>query len=212
MGQELDADTRAEAVVDALGLLYHDDLDPDDFMLFPDDDGATIEAETTADTPFWNQNQGTRDGFECLVRTILSQNTSDSASQPAHEALLARYDDGDDLAAALADADHATLAETIQSAGLYNQKAEKILGAAEWVREEYGSAAAFDDFVTEGDPGKVRETLLRAAATASSPSTPTSTASPGGWGSRQRPPTTRRSVNTWSGTFPGRNVALATRR
>jgi endonuclease-3 len=160
MGQELDADTRAEAVVDALGLLYHDDLDPDDFMLFPDDDGATIEAETTADTPFWNQNQGTRDGFECLVRTILSQNTSDSASQPAHEALLARYDDGDDLAAALAEADHATLAETIQSAGLYNQKAEKILGAAEWVREEYGSAAAFDDFVTEGDPGKVRETLL----------------------------------------------------
>jgi endonuclease-3 len=67
---------------------------------------------------------------------------------------------GADLADALAAADHATLAETIRSAGLYNQKAEKIVGAAEWVREEYGSAAAFDAFVKDGDPAEVRETLL----------------------------------------------------
>jgi len=40
---ELQAETRAEAVVDALGLLYHDDLDPDEFMLFPEDDAPTIE-------------------------------------------------------------------------------------------------------------------------------------------------------------------------
>lgn len=56
-----DADTRAEAVVDELGERY------------------------------WQKTYGGRDAFECLVRTILSQNTSDVASQPAHDALMERY-------------------------------------------------------------------------------------------------------------------------
>jgi len=59
------AGTRAEAVVDVLGELY------------------------------WQKAYGGRDGFECLVRTILSQNTSDKASQPAHDALINRYGGGD---------------------------------------------------------------------------------------------------------------------
>jgi endonuclease-3 len=54
---------------------------------------------------------GDADGFECLVRTILSQTTGDTASQPAHDAPVGRYE-GDDLAAALADADLADLQET----------------------------------------------------------------------------------------------------
>ena len=166
------ADTRAEAVVDALGLLYHDDLDPGEFMLFPEGE-PTIEAE--GDVSDWADTYGGRPAFECLVRTILSQNTSDAASQPAHDALVQRYADrgpsyGTDaterrpphegLAVALAAADHAELAETIRSAGLYNQKAEKIIGAAEWVLADFGSEAAFDEFVTDSDPGEVRETLL----------------------------------------------------
>jgi len=162
MSEEIAAETRAEGVVDALGLLYHDDLDPDEFMLFPEDGGAVIEAD--GDVSDWGETYGGRDAFECLVRTILSQNTSDVASQPAHEALLDRYGDGteghDGLAAALADAEHGTLAETIHSAGLYNQKAEKIIGAAEWVLVEFGSTDAFDEFVADGDPETVRETLL----------------------------------------------------
>jgi endonuclease-3 len=156
MSRELDAETRAEAVVDALGLLYHNDLDSDEFMLFPDGDGATIEAD--GDVAYWESAYGSREGFECLVRTILSQNTSDAASQPAHDALVDRY--GPNLVQSLADADHAELAETIRSAGLYNQKAEKIIGAAEWVLTEFGSADAFDEFVVESDPDEVRETLL----------------------------------------------------
>ncbi|MHB9288327.1 endonuclease III domain-containing protein [Halobacteriales archaeon Cl-PHB] len=125
------AETRAEAVVDRLGELY------------------------------WQKTYGGRDAFDCLVRTILSQNTSDQASQPAFDALKERYADADtDLAATLAAADHATLAETIRPAGLYNQKGEMIVGAAEWVIEAFGSAAAFDDFVRTGDPAEVRETLL----------------------------------------------------
>ena len=142
------AGTRAEAVVDRLGELY------------------------------WTKTYGGRDAFECLVRTILSQNTSDTASQPAHDALMERYSesgsasersseggddprDGDtDLVDALADADQGELAETIQSAGLYNQKSERIIALAGEIRTEFGGEAGFDTFVREDDPDVVRERLL----------------------------------------------------
>jgi endonuclease-3 len=126
-----EAEIRAEAVVDHLGELY------------------------------WQKAYGGRDAFECLVRTILSQNTSDKASQPAHDALMERYGgDETDLAEALADAEQSELAETISGAGLYNQKSEVIIRTAEWVLAEFGSEAAFDEFVTSGEPAAVRETLL----------------------------------------------------
>ncbi|TKR28242.1 endonuclease III domain-containing protein [Natronomonas salsuginis] len=121
--------TRAEAVVDRLGELY------------------------------WRKRYGGRDGFECLVRTILSQNTSDVASQPAHDALMDHYGH-DDLATALAEAVQSELAETISSAGLYNQKSERIIAIAERVVDEYGSTEAFDRFVREESPSEVRGTLL----------------------------------------------------
>ncbi|MEY7849818.1 endonuclease III [Natrarchaeobius sp. A-rgal3] len=135
------ADTRAERIVDRLGERY------------------------------WQKTYGGRDAFPCLVRTILSQNTSDVASQPAHDALIERYGNEPaaanpsgggnvDLAAALSNAEHADLAETISSAGLYNQKSEVIIAAAEWVLEEFGSAQAFDAFVKDEPPTEVRETLL----------------------------------------------------
>lgn len=124
------ADTRAERVVDRLGELY------------------------------WQKTYGGRDAFECLVRTILSQNTSDQASQPAHDALLARYGEAGDLAAALAGASRDELADTIASAGLYNQKSETLIRLAERVREEYGGADGFDEFVAESPPGAVRRALL----------------------------------------------------
>lgn len=134
--------TRAEAVVDRLGQRY------------------------------WEKTYGGRDAFECLVRTILSQNTSDKASQPAHDSLMARYGSGDssngkssdddqhDLAATLAAAERSELAETIASAGLYNQKSASIQTAAEHVLDRYGSAAAFDEFVTNGESEEVRSALL----------------------------------------------------
>ncbi|MFC7069369.1 endonuclease III domain-containing protein [Halobaculum lipolyticum] len=130
-----DPDTRAEAVVDALGDLY------------------------------WRKAYGGQDGFECLVRTVLSQNTSDKASQPAHDELLARYGPGGpewtgDLAASLAAAAEDELAETISGAGLYNLKSERIVALAGRVVDEYGGAAGFDRFVRTEDPATVRETLL----------------------------------------------------
>ncbi|AGB16503.1 putative endoIII-related endonuclease [Halovivax ruber XH-70] len=144
------ADSRAERVVDRLGELY------------------------------WQKTYGGQDAFTCLVRTILSQNTSDVASQPAHDALIERYGpdggeadenghegatDGEtestsDLAATLADADREEIAETISAAGLYNQKSRMIQEAAEWVRTEFGTAPAFDAYVRETAPATVRDELL----------------------------------------------------
>ncbi|MEF8881565.1 MAG: endonuclease III [Halapricum sp.] len=121
--------TRAEAVVDRLGGLY------------------------------WRKSYGGQDAFESLIRTILSQNTSDKASQPAHDSLMERYGSGD-LVENLAEADQQRLAETISSAGLYNQKSERIVRIAELVRDEYGSETAFDGFVRDGDASEVRDTLL----------------------------------------------------
>jgi endonuclease-3 len=125
------ADTRAEAVVDRLGEMY------------------------------WRKTYGGRPAFECLVRTVLSQNTSDVASQPAHDALMERYGGEDsDLAESLAEGDRETLAATIQPAGLHNQKSATIQRLAERVLADFGSAGSFDAFVREGDPDEVRNALL----------------------------------------------------
>ncbi len=124
-----EAATRAEAVVDRLGDMH------------------------------WQKEYGGRAAFDCLVRTILSQNTSDEASQPAYEELVERYGDGD-LARQLAHAEQADVVDAISAAGLYNQKSAALVGVAGRVIEEYGSAEAFDRYVRETDPGDVRETLL----------------------------------------------------
>ncbi len=125
-----DPETRAEAVVDRLGELY------------------------------WQNAYGGRPAFESLIRTILSQNTSDKASQPAHDALMERYGIAGDLAEQLAAADREAIAETISSAGLYNQKSRVIQRAAEEILTEYGSAAAFDRFVSAEEYDTVRSRLL----------------------------------------------------
>lgn len=124
-----DATTRTEAVVNRLGELY------------------------------WQKEYGGQDAFQCLVRTVLSQNTSDKASQPAFDALCDRYDTGQ-FASALAGASHDAVAGTIQPAGLYNQKASVIIQLADWVVSEYGSADAFDSFIKTTHRDTVRDTLL----------------------------------------------------
>ncbi|WP_331235998.1 endonuclease III domain-containing protein [Natronorarus salvus] len=141
-----EAETRAERVIDLLGERY------------------------------WQKTYGGQDAFTCLVRTILSQNTSDKASQPAHDALMERYGGSGvqrtserpsgerpragDLVEALAEAERSDLAETISSAGLYNQKSAVIIDAAVEIREEFGGASEFDTFVKDGEPNEVRERLL----------------------------------------------------
>lgn len=126
------AGTRAEAVVDRFGELY------------------------------WQKSYGGQHAFVSLVRTILSQNTSDAASQPAHDRLMDRFREEDgDLASALATAPTEDIVDAIRSAGLYNQKAAVINRVASHVQEEYGSADAFDRYVRGEDAHAVRDTLLR---------------------------------------------------
>jgi endonuclease-3 len=124
----------------------------------------TTRAESFVDRlgeRYWQKAYGGQPAFECLVRTVLSQNTSDVASQPAHDTLMERYDiDSSDLAATLADADRDELADTISSAGLYNQKSETIVRLAGRIVEEYGGADGFDTFVEDEDPAEVRSALL----------------------------------------------------
>ncbi len=135
---------------------------------FPASEEPSTLAEEVIDRlgeMYWQKTYGGQDGVECLVRTVLSQNTSDKASQPAHEALMERYgaggpaDEGD-LARSLAAAEQSTLAETISHAGLYNQKSETLIRLADRIVEEYGGTAEFDAFVREGDPDEVRAALL----------------------------------------------------
>jgi len=89
----------------------------------------------------------------------LSQNTSDKASQPAHDALMDRYGAGD-LVDALAETEQSMLAETISGAGLYNQKSEVIIAAATEIRGEFGDGDSFDAFVKTESPETVRRRLL----------------------------------------------------
>lgn len=126
-----DSPTRAETVVDRLGELY------------------------------WRRSYGGQEAFESLIRTILSQNTSDQASQPAHDALLERFGGEGDLANALLRADREAIAEVIRPAGLHNQKSKVIERTARHVLEQYGSAAAFDEYVRTEDATEVRDQLLQ---------------------------------------------------
>ncbi len=97
----------------------------------PADPETATRAEVVVDRlgeRYWRKAYGGQGGFECLVRTILSQNTSDKASQPAHDDLMAQYGGGEDansegtgradLARALADAGQPELDRNLSSAGL----------------------------------------------------------------------------------------------
>ncbi len=143
---------------------------------FPAHDGET-HAERVVDQLgelYWQKTYGGQDAFACLVRTILSQNTSDKASKPAYDALIARYGAGDesadtergraapppDLVTALADASQDDLADTIAAAGLYNQKAATLIRLATRIIDDYGTQEEFNAFVQDGDPAEVRDVLL----------------------------------------------------
>lgn len=121
--------SRLEAVIDRLGVLY------------------------------WQKRYGGQDAFTCLVRTILSQNTSDTASQAAFEALEERVGDRN-LAVFLRDADPDAIAETIQVAGLYNQKAATLQAAAKAVLSDYGDTEHFDKFTSTAPNEEARTALL----------------------------------------------------
>ncbi len=129
---------------------------------WPEPDGTTSLAQTIVyrlGDLYWRKSYGDRPAFECLVRTVLSQNTSDKASQPAYDALIDHFGT-DALAHALQQADRGDISTLIEPAGLYNQKTTVLKHLAERITDEFGSAERFDDFVTSAPHEESREFLL----------------------------------------------------
>jgi endonuclease-3 len=82
------------------------------------------------------------DPLVSLVRTILSQNTSDQNAGRAFAALEKRFPAASPKGGidweAVASAPTEAVADAIRSGGLANQKSERIQGILDWIRSEYG--------------------------------------------------------------------------
>lgn len=79
--------------------------------------------------------------FETLVRTILSQNTTDKTSFKAFDRLMERYPEF--TPENMAGADVEDIAEAIRIAGLYQQKSERIKEVARIIAEEWDPPSNF---------------------------------------------------------------------
>lgn len=103
--------------------------------------------------PHWDKP--TSNPFEALVRTIISQNTTDQNTFRAFENLSKHFEIKPE---ALAKAELPRLEESIRVAGLHRHKARAIVQVARKIQEEYGGEIA----VVLAKPFQdARETLLR---------------------------------------------------
>ncbi|MYF99464.1 endonuclease III, partial [Candidatus Poribacteria bacterium] len=76
----------------------------------------------------------TEDVLECLILTILSQNTTDVSRDKGYAQLRSKFPTWEDVLNADADA----VEETIKIVGLGNQKTETIKNFLSWLNAEYG--------------------------------------------------------------------------
>jgi len=90
-----------------------------------------------------------RDPLDSLMRTILSQNTSDVNRDIAYQSLKAKFPAWDQVKEAAPD----TVAETIQSGGLANQKTARMQRVLRWLASEFGSLDL--SWVCQEDPDKM---------------------------------------------------------
>jgi endonuclease-3 len=77
--------------------------------------------------------------FDELIRTILSQNTSDVNSERSYKKLAENFS----TVKALADSSLDKLEETIKIGGLYRQKAKRIKSIAQWVVKKHDGKLSF---------------------------------------------------------------------
>ncbi len=82
--------------------------------------------------PVW---RGREDPLESLILTILSQNTNDRNRDMAYQSLIKHFPNYE----ALMVADPREIAKAIRSAGLSNQKSQRIKQILEWIHQTYGS-------------------------------------------------------------------------
>lgn len=75
------------------------------------------------------------DGLDALMRTVLSQNTTDENRDRAYDRMRARFPDWGDVMAA----DVAQLKDAIRVAGLSNTKAPNMQAFLRWLKRERGN-------------------------------------------------------------------------
>lgn len=95
------------------------------------------------------------DPLDCLVKTILSQNTSDVNSGRAFHSLKSRFPAWEDVLRA----DEAEIAYAIRSGGLSKQKSRVIKGFLEWLKKEKGEVSL--DFLKDMDDEEVISLLTK---------------------------------------------------
>jgi len=98
---------------------------------------------------------GLSDPLEEMVRTILSQNTTDENRDRGYDRLVAAFTDWD----AVADADARSVMDAIRPAGLPAQKCEAIQSMLQWVRRERGELSL--SFLKEMPVDEAIETLVK---------------------------------------------------
>jgi len=91
------------------------------------------------------------DPLDLMVRTILSQNTSDVNSRRAHQSLRKKFPTWN----AVLNTSEEQVAEAIRSGGLANQKSRRIIRLLTWVSER---SEDFDiSWICEADPEEMLE-------------------------------------------------------
>jgi endonuclease-3 len=98
---------------------------------------------------------GPDDPLDCLVRTILSQNTSDTNSGRAFLSLKSRFPEWEDVL----EADEMEIAHAIRSGGLSRQKSKVIKDFLRWLRKSRGELSL--DFLREMDDEEVISLLTQ---------------------------------------------------
>lgn len=94
------------------------------------------------------------DPLELLIRTILSQNTSDRNRDKAYATLRRRFPRWEDILAASTE----EVAMTIRAAGMHHQRAQRIRAVLSQIKKERGSLTL--DFLAELPAEKAEEWLL----------------------------------------------------
>jgi endonuclease-3 len=102
--------------------------------------------------PDWRND--TRNAFETLVRTVISQNTTSRNTARAFENLSKRFEIAPE---SLSKANEAEVEEAIRVAGLHRNKGRALKKLSNLILEEYGGSL---DFIFEGPLEQAREKLI----------------------------------------------------
>jgi len=99
--------------------------------------------------------EGFEDPLDCLIRTILSQNTNDVNSSRAFMSLKSRFPKWEDVL----EADESEIAYAIRSGGLSKQKSRVIKDFLRWLKRERGELNL--DFLRDMDDEEVISLLTK---------------------------------------------------